>query len=115
MNFLIYFIYPEAFSPTYFVTIHSRVENWSKVQCHEIFASGVFHELSSPKPMKITLGLLEFFSKFAEIFTSQGTPLVSTTPKANLPPVSNTPVTKFPPVSMSPVANLPPVSTTSGK
>jgi hypothetical protein len=41
--------------------------------------------------MKITLGLFEFFQKFAEIFTSQGTPLVSTTPAANLTPVSTTP------------------------
>jgi hypothetical protein len=66
--------------------------------------------------MKITVGLFEFQTN-AEIFTitSQGTTLVPTTPKANLPPVSTTPVTKFPPVSMSPVANLPQVSKTCGK
>jgi hypothetical protein len=27
-----------------------------KVQCHKFFASGFFHESSSPKPLKITLG-----------------------------------------------------------
>ncbi len=30
-----------------------------KGQCHEIFAPGFFHESSSPKPMKITLGSLK--------------------------------------------------------
>jgi hypothetical protein len=57
--------------------------------------------------MKITLGLFEFFKKFAEIFTSQGTPLVSTTPAANLPPVPATPVANFTLLLTTPVANLP--------
>jgi hypothetical protein len=35
-----------------------------------IFASGFFHESSSPKPLKITLG--SFRRKFVEIFASQG-------------------------------------------
>jgi hypothetical protein len=42
-----------------------------------------FHELSSPKPLKITSGPFKFFRKFTEIFASQGAPLVSTTPAAN--------------------------------
>ncbi len=54
----------------------------------------------------------KFFQKFAEIFTSQGAPQVSTTPVANLPQVSTTPALKLPPVSTAPAANLPPVSTT---
>jgi hypothetical protein len=55
------------------------------------FASGFFHESSSPKPLQITLGnfrvISNFFRKIAEIFASQGSPLVSTTPVVNLPPV----------------------------
>jgi hypothetical protein len=35
-----------------------------------------------------------------EIFASQGAPLVSTTPVANLPPVSTTPVANFDTVSI---------------
>jgi hypothetical protein len=34
-----------------------------KGQCHEIFCFIFFHELSSPKPLKITLGSFRFFSK----------------------------------------------------
>jgi hypothetical protein len=34
-----------------------------KGQCHKIFASGFFHELSSLKPLKITLGSFQIFSK----------------------------------------------------
>ncbi len=33
---------------------------------------GFFHESSSPKHLKITLGLYKFFLKFADIFASQG-------------------------------------------
>jgi hypothetical protein len=62
-----------------------------KGQCHEIFASGFFHELSPPKPLKITLGSLRLFRKFAEVFASQGAPTVSMTPVANLPLVSTMP------------------------
>jgi hypothetical protein len=55
-----------------------------KGQCHhEIFASGFFHESSSPKPLKILLGSFLIFRKFAEIFASQGAP-VSTTPVVHL-------------------------------
>ncbi len=51
-----------------------------KGQCHEIFASGFFHETSTPEPLKIMSGLFRIFSKFAKIFTSQSAPPVSTTP-----------------------------------
>jgi hypothetical protein len=33
--------------------------------------------------MKISIGSFKFFRKFAEIFTSQGAPPISTTPAAN--------------------------------
>jgi hypothetical protein len=49
----------------------------------KFFASGFFHGLSSPKPLKITSGSFKFFRKFTEIFASQGAPLVSTTLVAN--------------------------------
>ncbi len=49
----------------------------------KFFASGFFHGLSSPKPLKITSGPFKFFRKFTEIFASQGAPLVSTTKVAN--------------------------------
>jgi hypothetical protein len=63
------------------------------------FASGFLHESPSPKPLKVTLGSFRFFRKFAEIFTSQGAPPLSTTPVANLPPMSRTPAANLPPVS----------------
>jgi hypothetical protein len=47
------------------------------------FASGFFHESVSPQPQSIPLGPFQIFSKFAEIFASQGATLVSTTPAAN--------------------------------
>ncbi len=34
-----------------------------KGQCHKIFWSRVFHESSSPKPLKIALGQFQIFSK----------------------------------------------------
>ncbi len=52
-----------------------------KGQCREIFASGFFRELPSPKPLKITVE--SFFGKFEEIFASEGAPPVSMTPFAN--------------------------------
>jgi hypothetical protein len=48
-----------------------------------------------PSPRVFHLDHFKFFRKFAEIFASQGAPLVSTTPVANLPPVSATPVANF--------------------
>ncbi len=62
-----------------------------------------------PSPRVFHLDRFEFFRKFAEIFASQGAPLVSTTPAANLPLVSTTratPVANLPPVSATPVANF---------
>jgi hypothetical protein len=47
------------------------------------FASGFFHESSSPKPLNIALGSSNFFLRFAEIFPSQGAPPLSTSPAAN--------------------------------
>ena len=57
-------------------------------------------------PRVFNLDRFEFFRKFAEIFTIQGAPPVSTTPAAKLPPVSTTPVANLPPVSATPVANF---------
>ncbi len=54
-----------------------------------------FHESVSPQPQSIPLGRFKFFLTFAEIFTSQGAPLISTTLVANLPPVSMTPAANF--------------------
>jgi hypothetical protein len=72
---------------------------FQKGQCHEIFASGFFHEALSPRPRVSHKDRFKFFRKFAEIF-------VSVTPVANLPPVSTTLAAKLPPVSMTPAANL---------
>jgi hypothetical protein len=36
-----------------------------------------------PSPSKLTLGSFRIFSQVAEIFASEGAPLVSTTPGAN--------------------------------
>jgi hypothetical protein len=63
------------------------------------------------KPLKIALRSFQIFRKVAEIFASQGAPLVSKIPGANLPAVSTTPVAKLLLVSTTPGANLPPVST----
>ncbi len=76
-----------------------------------------YHESSFPNTLKIELGSFQIFSKFVEIFGSQGAP-----PELmkNLPPVSTTPAVNLPPVplmsldtskSMTPVENLLPVST----
>ncbi len=50
-----------------------------KRQYQKIFCFRFFHESAYPKPLKITIGYSDFFAKFAEIFASQGAPLVSTT------------------------------------
>ncbi len=65
-------------------------------QCHEIFCFMFFHESSSPKPLIITLRSFQIFLKFAEIFTSQGAPPVSTTLVANFQLVSTTPEVNLP-------------------
>ncbi len=63
-----------------------------------------FHESSSPKPLKITLGSLQIFSKICGDIRKSGAP----------PPVSTTLVVKknLPPVLLISVANLQPISTT---
>ncbi len=72
--------YQGANSPTVSTTPATKLLLVVKGLCHKIFTSDVFHESSSPKPLKVTLGSFRIFQKFAEIFTSQGAPLVSTTP-----------------------------------
>ncbi len=83
-----------------------------KGQSHEIFASCLFHELSSPKPQKITIGSFHFFWKFAENFANQGAPPASMTPASNFTigtaGVVNT-GSKFA-TSIIPTVNLPKVS-----
>ncbi len=61
--------------------------NILKGQCHKIFCFRLFHESSSPKPLKIILRSFQIFSKFAVVFASQGAPPVSTT-KANFATVA---------------------------
>jgi hypothetical protein len=59
-----------------------------------------------PSPRVSHLDRFKFFRKFAEIFTSQGAPPVSTTPVANLPPLSTTPAENLPPVLSTLAANF---------
>jgi hypothetical protein len=61
-------------------TYHGR---YSKGQCHEIFCFRFFHESSSHKPLKMTLGFRICSKICREIFASQDAPSVSTTPAAN--------------------------------
>jgi hypothetical protein len=90
----------------------------------DFFASGFFHQSSSPKPPKITLGSVR---KFMEIFTNQGAPsggkfdAMSTTPAVNFLPLVSL-LSTIP--SLTPVAtcryqrhgavNLAPVSVDAG-
>ena len=60
-----------------------------KGQCHKIFCFRIFHESSSLKPLKITLGPFEIFFLFLEIFKSW-CPKSINDPAVNLPPVSLT-------------------------
>jgi hypothetical protein len=53
-----------------------------KGKCHEIFCFRFFHESSSPKHPKITLGSFRI-RKFVKIFAGEGAPLISTTPAEN--------------------------------
>jgi hypothetical protein len=98
-----------------------------KGQCHEIFASGFFHDSFSPQPQSIPLGPFYIFlkirgdirkSRFAiggkfatgvnDMCTGGNLPPVSTTPAANLPPVSTTPAANF-------ATSFPSVVDTGGK
>jgi hypothetical protein len=59
------------------------------------FASGFFHESLSPKPLKITLGSFQIFSKIhGDIRKSRCTTGVNDT-GGKLPPVSTTPAANF--------------------
>ena len=83
-----------------------------KGQCHEIFASGFFHESPSLKPLKITLGSFQFYSKIrGDIRKSRCTTGVNDT-GGKLLPVSTTPAANLPPVSTTSAANFP---TSSGR
>ncbi len=66
----------------------------------------VFFISVSLQPQSILLGQLRFFSKFAEIFASQGAPPVSMTPVAKLPLVSTTLAANLPLVSTTTAANF---------
>jgi hypothetical protein len=54
-----------------------------------------FNESSSPKSLKISLWSFQTFPKILEIFASQGAPLVSMTPVANVSLVSTTSTANF--------------------
>jgi hypothetical protein len=76
-------------------------------QYHEIFCFWCFSRISFPPAPEYPIRTVSnFFRKFAEIFTSQSEPPVSTTPVANLPPVSTTWAANLPPVTMTPAANF---------
>ncbi len=93
------------------------------------FALGFFNESPSPKPLIITLGSFQFFSKIRGDIRKSRCPRCTTGVNdtgGKLPPVSMTPAANLPPVSTTPAANfatsspcvvdtggkLPPVSTT---
>jgi hypothetical protein len=86
-----------------------------KGQCHEIFASGFFHESVSPHAApEYPIRAVTNFLKIRRDSASQGAPLVSTKLVANLPLVSTTLAATLPPVTLvlwRPVANLPLAST----
>ncbi len=70
-----------------------------------IFSSGFFHESPCPKPLIITLGSFQIFSKIrGDIHKSRCTTGVNDT-GGKLPPVSTTPA-NLPPVSTTPAANF---------
>ncbi len=87
-----------------------------KGQCHEIFASDFVMNHLPPKPLKITLGSFQIFSKTPgdicksmctiSIYDTDGKfATVSMAPAAKLTPISTTPVANLPPVLMTPIAN----------
>ncbi len=91
-----------------------------KGQCHDIFCFRFFSWITSPKPLIITLGSFQIFSKIrGDICKSRCTTEVNA-PVANLPPVQCRRYQRnrrqiFPPVPLvllTPAANLPPVSLT---
>jgi hypothetical protein len=65
------------------------------------FASGFFHESSSPKPLKITVGSFRIFSKIrGDIRKSRCTTGINDI-GGNLPPLSRTPAVNLPPAGCS--------------
>jgi hypothetical protein len=74
------------------ICILSRDTVLLKGQCQEIFCFRFFHESSSPKLLKITLGSFRIYSKIRGDICKSAAPTVATTPVPNLPPVSTTPV-----------------------
>ncbi len=84
---------------------HEDNVSFLKGQCHEIFCFRFFHESPSPKPLIITLGSFQIFSKIrGDIRKSRCTTSVNDT-GGKLPPVSTTTAANLPPVSTTPVAN----------
>ncbi len=97
------------------VVFLDSVRGGLKGQCHEIFCFRFFHESSSPKPPKITLGSLRFFSKNSQVKVHHRyrwhrrqilppVPMVLLTSVENLPPVSTITTANLPPGSITPVA-----------
>jgi hypothetical protein len=72
-----------------------------KGQCHEIFASGFFHESPFPKPLKMTLGSIRIFSKIRRDIRKSR----CTTGGKFATGVNDT-GGKLPPISTTPAANL---------
>jgi hypothetical protein len=99
-------------------TAHSRhKKTYSlKGQCHEIFASGFFHESIFPQTQSIPLGPFKIFSKIhGDICKSRCTTGISDTGGKFATGINNTWRQILPQVSLVlliPVANLPQVSMT---
>jgi hypothetical protein len=83
---------------------------WESVT--RFFASGFFHESSSPKSLKITLGSFQIFPKIqGDTHKSRCTTSIIKTGDKFASGVNDT-AANFPPVSNALVENLPTVSTT---
>ncbi len=62
----IYILYSQDWSTHFLAAKYCRQADRGSIlkgQCHEIFASGFFHESVSPKPLSIPLGPFRIFSK----------------------------------------------------
>ncbi len=67
--------------------MHQRTKE--KYSVTRLFCFRFFHGSSSLKPLKITLGHLQFFWNVLELFTSQGAPPVSTVSCHSMTPAAN--------------------------
>ncbi len=115
----------------FFVTITTScyICQLLKDRVTRFFLQVFFHESSSHKPLQITVGSFQIFSKILGVIrkwrcttgiNDTSLPQVSTTPVEDLPPVSTTPAANFVTGTAgvvdtgarvsTPVANLPPVS-----